>query len=46
MNWLIGIIDSSWSIVVQNYKTSLFQLEVFKKISLYNLEILIVGINH
>ena len=46
MNWLIGVIDSSWSIVAQNYKTSLFQLEVFKKISLYNLEILIVGINH
>ena len=44
-NWLICIIDSLCCIGVQNWKTAIFQLELFKKIYLYNLKIVIVWIN-
>ena len=45
-NWLICIIDALCCIGVQNWKTAIFQLELLIKISLYNLKIVIVWINH
>ena len=46
LNWLICIIDALCCIGVQNWKTAIFQLELLIKISLYNLKIVIVWINH
>ena len=46
VNRLIFIINSLCCIGVQNWKTAIFQLELLIKISLYNLKIVIVWINH
>ena len=46
LNWLIGIIDSLCDTVVQNCKTDILQLELFKLISLYNWDILITWIKY
>ena len=46
LNWLIFIINSLCSIGVQKWKTAIFQLELLINVSLYNLKIVIVWINH